>query len=77
MNLTLSVDDGVVERARKAARAQGASLNALVRQYLESLGGGRGAEEIARTLERLWKETSGSSRGKRIVREDAYVDRVK
>lgn len=77
MNLTLSVDDQIVERARKAARAQGTSLNALVRQYLESLAGGRGPEEVAQRLERLWKETSGNSGGKRVRREDAYSDRLK
>ncbi|MDQ3262278.1 MAG: DUF6364 family protein [Myxococcota bacterium] len=72
MNLTLSVDEQVVERARVAARAQGTSLNALIRQYLESLAGGRRPESIAHALQTLWNKGSGSSQGKKLRREDAY-----
>lgn len=39
MNITLSVDENVVERARKAAQATGKSLNQAVRDYLEQLAG--------------------------------------
>lgn len=39
MNLTLSVDDTLLERARIAAQAQGKSVNQLVREYLEQLSG--------------------------------------
>jgi hypothetical protein len=37
MNLTLSVDKQVAERARAVARAMGKSLNQVVRDYLEQL----------------------------------------
>jgi hypothetical protein len=37
MNLTLSVDEQTVERARAVAKAMGKSLNQLVRDYLEQL----------------------------------------
>ena len=37
MNLTLSVSDEIIERAREVARQQGTSLNALVREYLERI----------------------------------------
>jgi hypothetical protein len=37
MNITLSVDEQVVQRARAAAAAMGKSLNQLVREYLASL----------------------------------------
>ena len=77
MNLTLSVDDRVVEGARKAARAQGVSLNALVRRYLESLAGKPSPDEVARRLKHLWGQSPGNSRGKRIRREDAYDERLK
>jgi hypothetical protein len=39
MNITLSVDEQVVERARKAAQAMGKSLNQVIREHLEQLAG--------------------------------------
>ena len=39
MNLTLSIDDEVVARARKRAEQLGTSVNQLVRDYLEQLNG--------------------------------------
>lgn len=77
MNLTLSVDEQVVERARAVAHAQGTSLNALLRQYLESLAGNQDRKTLLRKLERAWKETPGNSRGERWSREDAYSERLK
>ncbi len=44
MNLTLSIDKDLLERARKAARAQGKSVNQLVREYLEQLSSGQALE---------------------------------
>lgn len=77
MNLTLSADDEVVERARETARQQGTSLNELIRQYLERLAGTAGSDQVADDLERLWKRRSGRSKGARMRREDAYADRLK
>ena len=37
MNLTLSIDEELLKRARDAARAQGKSVNQLVREHLEEL----------------------------------------
>ncbi len=37
MNLTLSLDEKLLERARVAAQAQGKSVNQLVREYLEQM----------------------------------------
>ena len=39
MNVTLSVDDEVILRARRRAEALGTSVNQLVREYLERLAG--------------------------------------
>jgi hypothetical protein len=36
MNVTLSIDEQVVARARKKAKALGKSLNELIRDYLQS-----------------------------------------
>ncbi len=39
MNITLSVDEQVAQRAREAAQKMGKSLNQVVRDYLEQLSG--------------------------------------
>lgn len=40
MNITLSVDEQIAQRARDAAKKMGKSLNQVVRDYLEQLAGG-------------------------------------
>jgi Family of unknown function (DUF6364) len=76
MNLTLSISDELVERAREVARQQGTSLNALVRKYLESLAGARRGEDVARQFDDLWRERSGHSGGWQFRREELYEERV-
>ena len=39
MNITLSIDEQVAQRAREAAQKMGKSLNQAVRDYLEQLAG--------------------------------------
>jgi predicted HicB family RNase H-like nuclease len=51
MNLTLSVDDKLVEKARQVASRQGTSLQALVRQYIETLAGSREGAPLVERLE--------------------------
>lgn len=76
MNLTLSVADEVVERARELARQQGTTLNALVRRYLEGLVGGGDGEDLARQFDAIWHEHSGRSGGWRFNRDELYEERV-
>lgn len=76
MNLTLSVADDVVERAREVAQQQGTSLNALVRTYLERLAGRPGGEDLAGQFGALWHERSGRSGGWRFDREELYEERL-
>lgn len=40
MNITLSIDEKIAQRARDAAQKMGKSLNQVVRDYLEQLAGG-------------------------------------
>lgn len=49
-NLTLVIDDELLLRARQRALAQGTSVNALVRAYLESYAGRDGAEAAMRAF---------------------------
>jgi antitoxin component of RelBE/YafQ-DinJ toxin-antitoxin module len=75
MNITLSVDEKVAERARATAQAMGKSLNQAVREYLEQLAG---AATLQAELEEL-RATSGqgNSGGKRFEREAIYAERLK
>ncbi len=77
MNLTLSVDEKVVERAREVARAQGKSLNAVIREYLEQLAADKSGDDIADELLRLWRESPGHSGGWKFNREEIYEERLR
>jgi hypothetical protein len=75
-NITLSVDEATVERAREVARHQGKSLNALIREFIERVAGRSTGEEVARELERLWAEGRGKSRDGKFDRDEIYEDRL-
>lgn len=76
MNVTLSVADDVLERAREIARQQGTTLNALVRHYLEGLVGEDGGEELVRQFDAVWRDHSGHSGGWRFNRDELYEERT-
>ena len=76
MNVTLSIDDRLVIRAREIARRQGSSLNALLRRYLEVLVGDESGEAAAEELCRLMTEQGGRSGGRKFSREEAYEGRL-
>lgn len=76
MNLTVSIDEEVLERARALARAQGKSLQTLLREYLESLVGVAEPGARADELFRIMDESPGHSGGRHFRREDAYEGRV-
>jgi len=72
MNLTLSVDEQIVQRARAVAEAMGKSLNQLVREYLSSLAAGDDAEAEIEEMLALSKEARGHSRGWRFDRDELH-----
>ncbi len=76
VNLTLSVDEHLVARAREAAREQGTSLQALIRQYLERLAGCSSGGEVVRELDQLWSGGRGDSGGWKFRREQLYDQRL-
>lgn len=76
MNLTISVDDGTLQKARTLASKRGISLQDLLRQYLESLVGERPASDVADQLLDLMRSAGGHSGGRRIRRDEAYEDRI-
>lgn len=71
MNLTLSIDEQTVSRARKKAAALGKSLNQLIRDYLQSLTGGDDAERSIEEFRRL--SGQGNSRGWRFDRDEIHA----
>ena len=72
MNVTLSVDDEVVARARRHAEALGTSLNQMVRDYLEQLAGMSDAERQAEEFDRLSLAADGHSGGWKFNRDEIH-----
>lgn len=76
MNLTIAVDDKLLERARRVARRRGVSLQELLRQMLEAVAGLRTAAEDADELIGLLRRAPGRSDGRGFTRDDAYEGRL-
>jgi hypothetical protein len=72
VNITLSVEDEVIQRARERADSLGTSVNQLVREYLEQLAGNTDPEEEAAEFKRLSYLSHGHSRGWRFNREEIH-----
>jgi uncharacterized protein YdaU (DUF1376 family) len=77
-NLTLTIDEDVLRRARIKALERNTSVNALVREFLESLAG---TDERERAREEILKLARGSRAssgpgGRKWKREDIYEDRL-
>jgi plasmid stability protein len=74
-NLTITLDDELLKRARLKAVAQGTSVNAVLRVYLEQFAGDDAARVAAvqRILELA--RTSKAARGDRRWTRDELYDR--
>ena len=59
MNITLSIDEQIVERAWKRAEAQGKSVEQIIRDYLRALGG----DDPERSIQEF-KRLSGRGRSR-------------
>jgi hypothetical protein len=70
MNVTLSIGEQLVARARKKAEALGKSLNQLVRDYLQTVAGGDDPERGIEEFERL--SGRGDLQGWRFNREEVH-----
>jgi hypothetical protein len=73
MNVTLSVDEQLVARARKKADALGKSLNQLIRDYLQTLAGVDDPERSIAEFKRL--SGKGHSRGWHFNRDEIHSRR--
>ena len=72
VNVTLSIDDEVLARARELASRRGTSLNQMIRDYLEELASDLSSDEILRELEDLWATGEGDSGGRGWTREELH-----
>jgi hypothetical protein len=72
VNVTLSIDDEIVTRARDLANRRGTSLNQMIRDYLEELASDLSPEEILVELNALWSASVGDSGGQRWKREELH-----
>lgn len=70
MNVTISIEEQLVRRARKKAEALGKSLNQLIRDYLHTVAGGNDPERSIEEFRRL--SGKGHSRGWRFNRDEIH-----
>ena len=70
MNLTLSLDDRLLQEARRVATSMNKSLNQMIREYLERLTARDDAKRDIEELERLSLPAQGDSRGWRFDRDE-------
>ena len=72
MNITLSVDDEVIRRARQQAEVLGTSIDQLVQNYLEQLAGVSDPAADAAEFTRLSRLSHGDSKGWKFNREEIH-----
>ena len=75
VNITLSIDEQVAERAREKLRAVGRSLNQEIREHLQHIAGD---EDLERDLEEFKKRVGqGNSNGWKWNRDELYEERTR
>lgn len=72
MNVTLSLDDRLLDRARRLAAKRGLSLNQMIRDFLVEITGEPSPEDLVAELDAAWAEGRGDSRGWRFNREELH-----
>jgi hypothetical protein len=77
-NLTITVDEQTLKRARMRALEEDTSVNAVLREFLETYSGvRREREQAGRKLLELSRKSSMSSGGKGLPkREELYEERL-
>ncbi len=77
-NVTLTINDDVLRRARIRAIEEDTSVNALIREYIESYAGTSEAERAVEEVLGLARQSRASSgpEGRTWTREDLYEERL-
>jgi hypothetical protein len=76
MNITLSIDEQIIERAREKLRATGKSVNQEIREHLQHIAGD---DDLERDIE-FFVKTSGMGKPEadwKWNRDELYEDRLK
>lgn len=73
-NLTLTVDEDLLRRARVRALEQGTSVNGLVRDWLERFAGDNAQRQASEEIIAIGQRSNASSGrgGRKWTRDDAY-----
>jgi hypothetical protein len=75
VNITLSIDEQIAERAREKLRAVGKSLNQEIREHLQRIAG---EDNLERDLEEFrLRVGQGNSNGWKWNREELYEERTR
>ena len=72
MNVTFTIDDATLTRAKDLASQRGVSLDELIQSYLEDLTSLMSAEEMIKELDGLWNSSGGNSGGRTWTREEIH-----
>ena len=76
-NITLSIDEQLVERAREKLRATGKSINQEIREHLQHIAG-EDDLELERDLEMFKQRVGqGNSKGWKWNRDELYEERIR
>jgi hypothetical protein len=75
VNITLSIDEHIVERAREKLRAVGKSVNEEIREHLRQVAGDDAVDMDIEFLRRTAGQ--GDSKGSKWNRDELYEDRIK
>lgn len=71
-NITLSIDDRLLQRARDVAASMDTTLNGLVRSYLRQVADGNSPSETGREFRELSLEHQGCSNGWTFDRDEIH-----
>ena len=73
VNLTLTIDQSTLGKARERALAEKTSVNALVRDWLEKYASQRErAEKLIALMDEIFEKERPSSGGKKFSRDELY-----
>jgi hypothetical protein len=75
MNITLSIDEKIVERARERLKATGKSINQEIREHLQHIAGD---DDVERDIEEFLRLSGqGNPQGWKWNRDELYEERLK
>ena len=72
MNVTLSIDDEIIRKARRRAESTGSSVNQVIRDYLAQYSGATNPSADAAEFERLSNPPRGNSRAWKFNHEEIH-----